>query len=104
MEQNRLCVFTCYKARTMNGAFDLEHYYDTIAETVDAVSKLESSALERGYPGSDADEWLIVQVRVNTIHKDNRFHYRSTVEEAIGIYGKDGKLRHLDGTEWGRIG
>lgn len=101
MEKNELYTSTYYRAASPKDDCGLESPRDTLAELVDMISYAEARAQVQGFP---PQEWLVVQVRVNTIRKDGRFHYRNTTEEAIGIYGKDGKLRHLDGTEWGRIG
>lgn len=101
MEQNRLFHGVCFKAVSPKDDCGLESPRETLAELVDMICRSEAHAQEQGYP---PNEWLVVRVVTNSIFKDGRFHYRSSIEEAIGIYGKDGKLRHLDGTEWGRIG
>lgn len=100
MEQNRLYASTAFRAVSPKDDCGLGHTCDTLAELAEMISDSETRAQEQGYPAS---EWLVVKVRVNTIFKDDRFSYRSTIEEAIAVYGKDGKLRHLDGTEWGRV-
>ncbi len=100
MEKSELYTSTYYRAASPNDGCGLESPRDTLAELVDMISLAEARAQVQGFP---PNEWLVVQVRVNTIRKDGRFSYRSTVEEAIAVYGKDGKLRHLDGTEWGKI-
>lgn len=100
MEQNRLYASTAFQAVSPKDDCGLGHTCGTLAELVEMISDSEARAQEQGFPAS---EWLVVTIRVNTIFKDDRFSYRSTIEEAIGVYGKDGKLRHLDGTDWGRI-
>jgi len=97
MEQNRLYTSTMYKAVSPKDDCGLESPRDTLGELVDMISRLESRAQEQGYP---PQEWLIVRVRTNTIFDGGRFHYRSTIEEAVALYGKDGKLRYLNGEEW----
>ena len=102
MEKTKLYTSQWYMVRSMDDHHGLAiHETNSLKQTKAQIDAAEQKVIERGY---EPNKWLIVLNRSNTIYKtdmngnDRRFHYRSTTQEAIGIYD-DGIITFFDGRE-----
>lgn len=100
MELSKLVTSQWYTVSNMDDTAGLMLYRnDTIESIKEQIDESEKKAIEQGYSPT---EWLIVLNKTNTIFKtdmngnDKRFHYRSTTQEAIGIY-ENGTITFFDG-------
>ena len=102
MEQSILATNQWYTVSNMDDTAGLILYRnDTLDSIKEQIDDAEKKAIEQGYSPT---KWLIVLNKTNTIFKtdmndnDRRFHYRSTTQEAIGIYD-NGTVTFFDGRE-----